>query len=130
MPRLIDEKMEIPYRLKYDRAAGNEVTFYLRPLTHRETLRLTQNFRIEARDAAKFGTGSIVMDMADVKERVFIKGVVRVEGLIWPGDTEPVIIEDEAAKKKLFSMLSEDDGREILEALEDMSTLKEGEVKN
>ena len=129
-PRLIDEKAEYPYKLKYDKAAGNDVIFYLKPLTHRESLKLTQSFRVDARLAAKGGPGAIVMDMADMKERVFISNVIRVEGIIWPGESDAITVESEEDKKKLFGMLCETDGAEILDALENMSMLTEVEIKN
>lgn len=129
-PRLIDDKAEYPYQLKFDKAAGNEVTFYLRPLTHRETLKMTQTFRVDARLAARGGPGSIVMDTADMKERVFVSNVIRVEGITWPGETTPVTLESDEDKKKLFGMLCETDGAEILDALENMSMLTEPEIKN
>lgn len=130
MPRIIDPKQEYAYRLKIDRATGDEVTFYLKPLTHSDTLRLTQSFRVDARLAAHDNKAAIVMDMAEMKTRVFVERVTKVTGIVWPGTAEAVTVESEEDKKKLFEMLCDDDGREILEALEDMAILKEGEIKN
>ena len=128
MPRLISPDDVYKYRLLSDKEAGVECYFHLKPLTHKDGLKLTQTFRLEMRRRSQSQT--IVHDSEELKKKVFLSSVVKVEGLTWPGESDPVIIEDVPGLEKLWGMLSDADGQEILDAVQDVSILEAGEIKN
>lgn len=123
MGKLIDPKKTYRYRLGSDEENADAMIFHIRPITHRESLELTDSF--------KFGRDmKVSTNETERRETIFIEHVSKVENVIWPGSESKATVESEDDRRKLFAMLSLDDGAELQRAIQNLSLLEEREIKN
>lgn len=122
--KLIDINRTYPYVLQDDRDKGEVPVFHIKPLTYRDSLVLTEQITFNRSGDVRFE------DKVQTKEQMFVEKVIKIENVIWPGSSEPVTVETESDKKKLFSFLSMADGLEIILAIQNLSRLEEDEAKN
>lgn len=123
MLKPIDPNAIIPHVLEDDRKSDVPTIFHIKPLRYRESLKLTSGITMKPE-------GEFKMD-EDLgrRDQLFCEKVVKIENWAFPGeDARTITTEDE--KLKVFDMLSAEDGTELMRAIQNLSKLMEGEVKN
>lgn len=123
MGKLIDPEKTYKYRLRSDEDNGRSMIFHIKPMTHRESLELVDSFKF-TRDM------KVSTNETERREEIFIKHICKIENVYWPGTESAVTIESEEDRRRIFAMLSFDDGAEIQQAIQNLSLLEEREIKN
>jgi hypothetical protein len=69
-------------------------------------------------------------DLIQMRERLFTENVCKIENWMWPGSSECIDLEAKEDIVRAFTMLSVEDGIELTAAIQDLSMLEAGEIKN
>ena len=113
----------VPYILRRDRISETPTVFHIKPLTFYESQLVTSNIKYSL-------SGEVtIQNDAEVKEKIFGMKVVKVEN--WPtSEGHAQTVTDPEEIKALFRCLEVADGLEIVRAIQNRSTLEEGDIKN
>lgn len=123
MGKLIDPEKTYRYHLRSDEGNPEGMIFHIKPMTHRQSLELKDSFKF-TRDLR------VTTNESERREEMFVKHISRVENVLWPGSDVLTVVESDEDLKRLFGMLAVDDGNEIQQAIQNLSTLEEREIKN
>ena len=124
MLKPIDPNAIVPYILECDRDDEKPTIFHIKPMTYRASLEVTSGLTFNRNGEFK------VDEDIGRREKLFTSHVAKIENWLWPDKGEPVTVETDTDKAKAFAMLSVEHGQEIMSAIQNESSLTEGEAKN
>jgi hypothetical protein len=128
MLRLVDPTAAMPWWHPSERnlpAEAERTVFWIVPLT------VGQDRRLEAAlGGTAIGESALRAQMASYYERLFMSNVQRIENVMLPGMGTSCTIESEADKRKFLDALPAQAWPPIFQAIQSLSALDAGTVKN
>jgi hypothetical protein len=122
--RLIDPDKGIPWIHPDERGQEGATTFHIVPLSEGQSRRL-----MAAHQNIKDG-GAPQIDIDKFLGDLYLKNVVRIDNVLWPGSTAPVMITSVEDRLRFLECVPAGFMGAIYAAIQNLSKLDEGEVKN
>lgn len=118
MIKPIDVNEIVPFILASDKASESPTIFHIKPMTYRESIKMTGSMKYGKDGQVSFE------EMADVRERMFLAKVIKVEN--WNGQ----VMESKDQLQQVWEGLTIEAGTELMEAIQNVSVLRGTEIKN
>lgn len=120
MLRLIGEP--VPWVHPSERESSNPTVFYIKAMTEGQSRKLR---------ALTLTKGELTAEQLNrLMNETFMVCVVRIENVLFPGETVAVTVEDQAGKERFIDCIPVEFMQPIYRAIQNLSDLDEGVRKN
>jgi hypothetical protein len=123
--RLINPEKGVRWIHPDERDQDTPTIFHIVPLTEGQSRRL-----LAARQNIRADGGAVQIDIDKFLGDLYLKNVVQIDNVLWPGSTTPVTIATEADRLRFLECVPAGFMGPIYQAIQNLSKLDEGEIKN
>jgi len=112
--------------LSDEKGLENPKKFHIKAMTYTTSLKFQDDF-VYDKDQGKFVMKSLTPEKA---MELFVHQVIKVENISFDNESEPQTYDDKTNIEKVFHMLNEKDGMELMRFIRMEGSLDEEETKN
>jgi hypothetical protein len=128
--RLIDPKIPVEWVHPSERPKPGEPAKEGATVFHIVTLTEGQSRTLKAKHPTKFTGTETIIDIDGTMSDMFMACVIKIDGVVWPGTTEPVSISTDADKTRFLGCIPAEYMGPVYAAIQNQNLLDEGTRKN